>query len=133
MAGDAGQFVNSLHREGSNMAMTTGRIAAATVIDLKREGKPMNGRNLSLYRKRLEDSYVMKDLRKYRDLPQVLHRNKQFVTTYPKLLAGAADTWFRVDGVDKRTKERQIIKSFLKGRSLRGIVGDALRLARAVR
>ncbi|TVR95630.1 MAG: FAD-dependent oxidoreductase [Rhodospirillales bacterium] len=133
MAGDAGQFVNSLHREGSNMAMTTGRIAAETVIDLKREGKPMNGRNLSLYRKRLEDSYVMKDLRKYRDLPQVLHRNKQFVTTYPKLLAGAADTWFRVDGVDKRSKERQIVRSFLKGRSLRGLVGDALRLARAVR
>lgn len=29
IVGDSGQFVNSLHREGSNLAMETGRMAAA--------------------------------------------------------------------------------------------------------
>jgi electron transfer flavoprotein-quinone oxidoreductase len=131
--GDAAHMVNSLHREGSNMAMTSGRLAAETVIELKLNGRPMRKRELSLYRQKLEQSYVLKDLRKYRHLPNVLHRNKQFVTAYPTLLTRAADTMVRVDGVDKRSKERQILRSFVKGRSLRGLIGDALKLARAVR
>ena len=36
VVGDAGQFVNAVHREGSNLAMTTGRIAGETVVWLKR-------------------------------------------------------------------------------------------------
>ena len=31
VVGDAGQFVNAVHREGSNLAMTTGRIAGELV------------------------------------------------------------------------------------------------------
>ncbi len=133
VAGDAGQFVNSLHREGSNMAMTTGQLAGETIAELKREGRPMTAANLAGYRKRLEASYVLKDLRKYRDLPQVLHGNKQFVTAYPELLSQAADTWFRVDGVDKRTKERSIFRNFRRGRSLMGLFGDAYKIRRAFR
>ena len=67
------------------------------------------------------------------DLPQVLHKNKQFVTAYPELLSQAADTWVRVDGVDKRTKERNIFRNFRRGRSLMGLVGDAYKIARAFR
>ncbi len=133
VAGDSGQFVNSLHREGSNLAMTTGRLAGETVIEVKRAGKPMTSSNLALYRKRLDGTHVVKDLKKYRDLPKILHRNKQFVSTYPRLVASAADTWFRVDGVDKRTKERSIMRNFLKTRSLAGLIGDAVKLARAFR
>jgi electron transfer flavoprotein-quinone oxidoreductase len=133
IVGDAAQMVNSLHREGSNMAMSSGRMAAETVVELRRQGKPMTAKALRLYREKLDASYVIKDLKKYRDLPSVLHRNKQFVTTYPQLLSRAAQTWIRVDGEDKKTKERAIAKSFLKGRSLRGLVGDAFKIARAMR
>ncbi|HRK96576.1 MAG TPA: FAD-dependent monooxygenase [Rhodospirillales bacterium] len=133
IVGDAAQMVNSLHREGSNMAMSSGRMAAETVVELRRNGQPMTAKALRLYREKLDASYVIKDLKKYRDLPSVLHRNKQFVTTYPRLLSRAAQTWIRVDGEDKKTKERAIAKSFLKGRSLRGLVGDAFKIARAMR
>lgn len=133
IAGDTGQFVNSLHREGSNMALTTGRVAGETVAALKADRKPMTEANLALYRKTLDDTYVIKDLKKYRELPGILHRNKQFVTTYPQLMAQAMETWFRVDGVDKRTKEKSIFKSFLSARSLGGLIGDALKVARAIR
>ena len=34
IVGDAGQFVNAVHREGSNLAMTTGRVAAETIVRL---------------------------------------------------------------------------------------------------
>jgi electron transfer flavoprotein-quinone oxidoreductase len=39
IVGDSGGFVNAVHREGSNLAMTTGRLAAETVIAAKAAGK----------------------------------------------------------------------------------------------
>jgi flavin-dependent dehydrogenase len=33
IAGDSGSLFNALHREGSNMAMTSGRLAAETIIE----------------------------------------------------------------------------------------------------
>ncbi len=41
VVGDAGQFVNAVHREGSNLAMTTGRVAAETVVSLTRKREEM--------------------------------------------------------------------------------------------
>jgi len=133
IVGDSGGFVNSAHREGSNLAMTTGRLAAETVIAAKAAGKGFGAAALKAYKVSLDDSFVMKDLHKYRDLPGVLHKNPQFFTTYPDLLAQAARTMITVDGVDKKTKERAVFSSFRKARGFAGLVGDAFRLMRAFR
>src|SRR6516165_765377 len=50
IVGDAGQFVNAVHREGSNLAMTTGRIAGETIARLKRRGEAFNAENLAAYK-----------------------------------------------------------------------------------
>ena len=113
--------------------MTTGRVAAETIVSLKRRREEMSKANLADYRRRLEDTFVMKDMKKYRRIPDFLHGNKQVFNVYPKLFAGAAQNWFRVDGKDKRTKEKEIMASFRKGRSMMGLVGDAFKLARAWR
>jgi len=131
IAGDAGMFVNAVHREGSNLAMTTGRLAAETVIELKNEGRAMTARNLARYRERLDQSFVMKDLKKYKDMPEILEKNHQFFTTYPELMNRAAHTMISVDGVDKKSKERAIRKSFVNARSWKGLMGDAFKLWRA--
>ena len=133
IVGDSGMFVNAVHREGSNLAMTTGRIAAETVIDLVKEGKAMTAANLAVYRSRLDDSFVMKDLKKYRDMPEIFHSNRQFFTTYPELVNRSAHSMLHVDGVDKKTKEREIFSSFREKRSLFGLMGDAYKLWRAFR
>ena len=133
IVGDSGMFVNAVHREGSNLAMTTGRLAAETVISLKQAGKEMTQPNLSVYRAKLDDSFVMKDLAKYKDMPGVFHANPQFFTTYPELVNRAAHTMLTVDGVDKKTKEREIFRSFTSSRSLAGLVGDAFKMWRALR
>jgi electron transfer flavoprotein-quinone oxidoreductase len=134
VVGDAGQFVNAVHREGSNLAMTTGRIAGETITWLRRCREPATSANLAEYERRLADTFVMKDLKKYRGIPQLLDHNKgNFLSLYPRLISNAMQTWFRVDGVDKQTKEREIFRSFRTGRTLRGMVGDAFRLARAWR
>lgn len=133
IVGDAAQFVNAVHREGSNMAMTSGRLAAETVIAAKKAGKPMVSSVLVSYKKALEDSFVLKDLHKYRRLPKVLHNNKHFFTDYPRLLSQAAETMLRVDGEDKRSKEKKITKAFRSTRRLGGLLGDVFNLARAFR
>lgn len=133
VVGDAGQFVNAVHREGSNLAMTTGRIAAETVVWLNRRRDEFSKANLQEYKRRLEETFVMKDLKKYRRIPEFLHGNKQVFGLYPRLFSKAAQTWFRVDGTDKVTKEKEIVASFRKGRTLTGLIGDAFKLARAWR
>jgi electron transfer flavoprotein-quinone oxidoreductase len=133
IVGDSGMFVNAVHREGSNLAMTTGQLAAETVIELMKAGKPMTEVNLAAYRDKLNASYVIKDLKKYKDLPGMLHRNQQFFTTYPELLNRSAHTMLIVDGVDKLTKEREIWRELRQKRSLLGMLSDAYKLWRAFR
>ena len=133
IVGDSGGFVNAVHREGSNLAMTTGRLAAETVINAKAANKPLVESTLKAYQKALDESFVMKDLKKYRDMPKVFHENPQFFTTYPELLNKAARTMVTVDNVDKKTKEKAIFASFRQTRTFTGLVGDAFKLWRAFR
>ncbi|MCA0186582.1 MAG: FAD-dependent oxidoreductase, partial [Proteobacteria bacterium] len=90
-------------------------------------------KQLAAYKQALDDSFVMKDLHKYRDMPQVFHQNNQFFTTYPELINRAARSMITVDGIDKKTKEKEIFSNFRKSRSLTGLAGDALKLWRAFR
>ena len=133
IVGDSGGFVNAVHREGSNLAMTSGRLAGETVIAMKAAGKEPSAASLKLYKDKMDESFVMKDLKKYRKLPEVLHSSPQFFTAYPELVNRAAKTFFTVDGVDKHAKEKEILGSFRSKRSLPGLVGDAFKLWRASR
>ncbi len=133
IVGDSGGFVNAAHREGSNLAMTSGRLAAETVIAAKAAGKAPDAKTLRAYKDALDDSFVMKDLKKYRRLPEALESSPQFFTTYPELVNRAAQTMFTVDGVDKMTKQRDVLGSFRAARSLGGLLGDAIKLWRATR
>jgi electron transfer flavoprotein-quinone oxidoreductase len=131
--GDSGHFVNGIHREGSNLAMTTGRVAAETVIDLHRRAVPCTAANLAEYKRRLDASFVMKDMKKYKDLPAFMHRNRHMVDLYPRLMSQASQAWLRVDGIDKLTKEKQIVSSIVKRRTFTGLLGDVFKLARVWR
>ncbi|MHB0889391.1 FAD-dependent monooxygenase [Acidithiobacillus sp.] len=133
LAGDSAGLVNAVHREGSNLAMTSGRLAAETIIALKEAGKPYNAANLARYKSALDESFVMKDLKKYKELPDILHGNPHFFGMYPKLLNRAAHTMLTVDGEDKHSKEKAIRGSFMQQRSLWGLMGDAYRMWRATR
>ena len=133
MVGDSAGFVNSVHREGSNLAMESGRLAAETLIELFQAGKAPDAANLARYRSRLDESFVMKDMKKYRKVPHTLHTHRQFIKDYPPLLNKAAHKFLTVDGRDKRSKEKEIVKAFVERRSLFGLLGDAYRLWRATR
>lgn len=134
VVGDAAQLNNAVHREGSNLAMASGQLAAKAIFQVKSRKEPMTAENLSLYKRLIDDSFVMKDLKKYRDMPALLHTQSQnFFLTYPQLVSKAMQDFVRVDGTPKREKERNALKSFVSARRWTGLFGDAFRLARAWR
>ncbi|MCE6950090.1 FAD-dependent oxidoreductase [Cereibacter sphaeroides] len=134
IVGDAGQFVNAVHREGSNLAMTTGRLAAESLVELKAKGLPPTNENLKLFRDKLADSFVMKDLKKYRKVPHLLEKNRQLFNAYPAEINRAIRTYFRVDGMDKKSKEGLAIRNLVRGAGgWFGVAKDFFKLARAWR
>lgn len=66
-------------------------------------------------------------------MPEIFDANRQFFTIYPELVNRSAHHMLHVDGVDKKTKEREIFSSFRAKRSLFGLMGDAYKLWRAFR
>jgi len=134
VVGDAAQLNNAIHREGSNLAMTSGRIAAEAIFQVYSRRDPMKAGNLALYKKMLDDSFVIKDLKKYKDMPALLHtQSSSFFMTYPQLVSKAMQSFVRVDGTPKVEKEKASFKDFIAARSFTGLLGDAVRLARAWR
>ncbi|WIW50127.1 FAD-dependent oxidoreductase (plasmid) [Bradyrhizobium sp. 62B] len=134
VVGDAAQLNNAMHREGSNLAMTSGRLAAEAIIQIKTRGAPMTATNLSIYETMLDQSFVIKDLRKYKDMPALMHtHSRNFFLTYPELVSKSMQNFLRVDGTPKAEKEKQSLNSFVNSRSWSGLLGDAVRLARAWR
>ncbi|HHV49627.1 MAG TPA: FAD-dependent oxidoreductase [Rhodocyclaceae bacterium] len=133
IVGDAAGFVNAVHREGSNLAMTSGRMAAETLIALKAAGKPYSAANLAAYKRTLDDSFVMADLKKYQDVPTLLTEQPHMLGMYPRFLGDAARELLTVDGVSKRAKQHKIMADLKGKRSLLGLLGDAYRFWRAFR
>ncbi|TIW21203.1 MAG: FAD-dependent oxidoreductase [Mesorhizobium sp.] len=132
--GDAAQLNNAIHREGSNLAMTSGRIAGEAIIEIKGRNQPMIRKNLALYKTMLDKSFVVKDLRKYKDMPALIHTNsRNFFITYPQLMSQAAQNFMRVDGIPKIEKEKATTAAFIKARSRWGLISDVVRLALAWR
>lgn len=134
VVGDAAQLNNAIHREGSNLAMTSGRLAGETIFQIKARRDPMSAQNLALYKDMIDKSFIMRDLKKYKDMPALLHtQSGNFFLTYPQLVSKAMQNFVRVDGTPKIEKEKTIWKSFVAARSWTGLFTDAFRLARAWR
>jgi len=101
VAGDAAQMTNPAYREGSNLAMTAGKLAGETVIEAKKKGDYSEAA-LSLYKTKLEASYVLSDMEDIKDLEDHVERSKGFLEFYPKLACELAHLRFSADGVPKR-------------------------------
>jgi electron transfer flavoprotein-quinone oxidoreductase len=118
VCGDAAMLSNPVHREGSNLAMESGRIAGETVIHAKEKGD-FGEASLREYRMRLDRSWVMADMKKYDGAVPLLEHNPQLLGKYPQLLDRALDEFFRVDGISKWEKQRRILRMFRKEGGLR--------------
>jgi electron transfer flavoprotein-quinone oxidoreductase len=129
VAGDAAMLVNAINWEGTNLAMTSGMLAGETVIEAKKRND-FSTRSLFKYRQRLENSFVLRDLKKYRDVPKFFASNPHFFTMYPEALNELAYTWHIVDDELKADRIRRMKAMLFKRRSKLGLLQDAYHLWR---
>jgi len=123
VVGDAAMLVNSMHREGSNLALTSGKLAAQAVLRA-REWGDYSAESLSYYDQLVRDSFIYKDLYKYRNMSRFFEHHPQFFSLYPELLNEAAREMLTVNGTPKRNKQRAIFWDALRKRSLLRMVRD---------
>ncbi|MFH0771067.1 MAG: FAD-dependent oxidoreductase [Candidatus Omnitrophota bacterium] len=111
IAGDAAGFVNMnpLYHEGSNLAMASGLIAAEVILEA-RKNNDFSEKELSKYRARLEDSFVLKDLKRYRGISDFAVKHPEFFNKYPDLLIELAKDFFTVSETPKRRSRNLLIK-----------------------
>ncbi len=132
LAGDSAMLFNALHREGTNLAMASGRMAAEAIMEALGSGD-LSRNGLAGYVRRLQSSYVLKDMAKYRRFPHFLQDHKELFTTLPGLASLAAREMLTVNGIPKKAKQRTIWEAFRRKMSIRQslrFVWDAWRSVR---
>lgn len=132
VVGDAAQLVNGIHREGSNLAMTSGRLAAEAIIRAHQVGE-FTHRQLSVYEESLRNSYVIKDLKKYKNASHLLENNPKYFNEYLPATNMALQEFFTVDGVSKQDKQKMIIKRLLSQNSLYSLSKDLYQAWKAMK
>lgn len=81
---------------GMDLAVASGECAARAVIDAKKAGD-FSAAGLAGYRRRLEESFVLRDMKQYRNVPHLME-NPRLFSDYPKMTAGIMRDLFRYDG-----------------------------------
>jgi electron transfer flavoprotein-quinone oxidoreductase len=109
VVGDAAQLVNPLNREGANLAMLSGHLAGQAIVEAKEAGD-FSAMQLSRYRELLDDSVVMKDLHKIRNVTEFAHSRPHLLRDYPVMLSAMAEEYLRVDGTPKKEKLKKIAR-----------------------
>ena len=126
IAGDAAMLVNNLHWEGTNLAMISGKLAGETAVTALAKCD-FSEKMLAKYPEALEKSFVMKDLRTYRNLMDEAHnRSDSFMGYYLKEVNGFFNMFTTVDSIPKREKFRRFIFDFIKKRNIIELFKDAL-------
>jgi len=132
ITGDSAMLFNTPHREGSNLAMASGKMAAETIIEAMK-GKDCSRDGLAGYGRRLAESYVIKDMKKYRRFGRFLYQNKEIFNQLPHLAAFAGREIITVNGVSKKEKQKLIIRELRRQLSLCRLIRLAWRGWRSVK
>ncbi len=132
VVGDTGMLVNGLHREGSNLAMTSGKIAGEVAAESIKAGD-LSAQAMSVYESRLRDSFVVKDLHKYRKTTHFFEDNPHMFKVYPEILTKAAHMFFTADETPKKERQKEIMKMVLAKRSKGALISDLFGAWRALK
>lgn len=124
VAGDAAAMciVTGINLEGINLAVQSGVLAGQSAIQAHRE-RNFSKAGLASYRRRLEESFVLKDLKLYRRTPDMLHNDRIF-TQYPEFLCGIMDEIYRIDGTPKDTMTKLLLRKTKETVGLKNLMAD---------
>jgi len=126
ICGDAAMLVNAVHREGSNHAIWSGKLAAEAAIEAH-EKNDFSRRTLATYWHKLYKTVpTIRDLRKYRYAMDYPIKHRAVLGAYLDLASYAAREMLTVDAETKREKEWKILRQALRARSIFGMAYDGL-------
>ena len=118
VAGDAAMLVNNVHFEGTNFAMISGKMAGETALAAFEEND-FSANMLCLYKKKLLNSFILKDLKTYKDVVKILtKRSSSFMGYYPEKINEFFGIFTCADGLEKKSKFQNFAKNFFRKRSL---------------
>jgi electron transfer flavoprotein-quinone oxidoreductase len=132
VTGDAAALCNAtgLNLEGINLASHSGVLAGRAVIAAHQAGD-FSKRGLEEYRKLMNDSFVIKDLKQARKAPHMLHNNRIY-NEYPELVCSIMEQIYRIEGTPKKDLSRLFLKTAREKVGLSNIIGDAFSAWRAL-
>jgi len=131
IVGDAAQLVNGLHREGSNLALISGKTAGEVIIKAFEKGD-FSINSLAEYQQRLTDSFVVKDLQKYQHSSGYFEEHPELFYLYPHLASIANKEFFTIDNIPKKEKQRIIMQKVFEQRPKWELVKDLYKLWRVL-
>lgn len=131
VCGDAAMMVNAMNREGSNFAMISGKLAGETVIRAK-ERDNYSAATLSYYRELLDDTFIMKDLKKVKDVTAFAHDRPYLLRDIPEAVSQMLRTYLRVDSVPKGEKQKAMLRTLMRALPIQRTVRDALAARKAL-
>lgn len=131
VAGDAAQMVNAAHREGSNLAMLAGQLAAQTVIEAHKKGD-VSATALAAYGEKIKASVILPDLKEVRDIEPFVENFMDLFRAGPTLLAQSMFDYFNVDGRTRPAVHSAIIERALHHPAVRRFVRSNLTFKNAL-
>jgi electron transfer flavoprotein-quinone oxidoreductase len=132
VAGDAAGlcYTNGINLEGINLAMTSGSLAAETALAALAAGDYSAG-SLSAYKKKLEDSFVIRDMRTFKNAAGMMHLDRLF-NVYPRVLVDIFERMYRVEGKPRSKLLRLARKEATKQVGLKDLLADGFRIGRSL-
>jgi electron transfer flavoprotein-quinone oxidoreductase len=130
--GDAAALCNAtgVNLEGINLAAHSGILAGNTVIEAHQR-KDFTKKTLRRYKERLDLSWVMKDLKGFRNAPKMLHINRIY-NEYPELVCSMMERLYRIEGTPKTSIPKLILREVKEKIGLKNAISDALTAWRAL-
>ena len=124
IAGDAAGFVNGVHFEGTNFALMSGKYAGlAAVHALERED--YSSSTLSVYKKYLAESFILKDLYSYRNVIKNLYKRSNSLSVYyPNKIKEFFEIIVSANCISKSKQIRKFVCSFIFERKITEIIKD---------
>jgi electron transfer flavoprotein-quinone oxidoreductase len=115
---------------GMDFALASGAMAAQTIVNARRAGD-FSATTLAHYDRALRESFVMRDLETFRNLPAFLE-NPRLFKVYPKLATGLLEELFWIGGRPKERFSRTIVRALRAGLPGMNAVRDLLAALKAL-
>ena len=115
---------------GMDFAVASGRMAAEAAVEAIDAGDA-SAAGLSGYKRRMEDSFVIKDLKTFRKWPHVMEGWDRMFTEYPVMVRDVFNAMFSVDGKPQKPLMKRMMP-IVKQRGLFKLAGEVRKAVKSL-